>query len=89
MIPVEATPEQVLAAFPDHGVRRMNFVAPPGLDAAPCPGLVTSDDGGVDVVRVAWALDAAEIDALAKGGILWLSTWYGLPPHQLDVVPAT
>lgn len=88
MTPVEATPAQVLAAFPDHGVRRVTMVGPEGSSVSPCPTVVTSGDDGAEVVRVAWALDAAELDALVKGGMLWLSTWGGLPPHNLRVVPA-
>lgn len=29
----------------------------------------------------------AEIAALAAGGTIWLSTWGGLPPHQIEVAP--
>ncbi len=50
----------------------------------PCPALVMHDEGQV-VVRVAWQLDEIEVAALAQGGILWLSTWGGLPIHLLHV----
>jgi hypothetical protein len=56
----------------------------------PCPALVTcdpdgSDVGGGRVVRVPWQLSEIDLMHLARGGTLWLSTWGGLPPHQLEV----
>jgi hypothetical protein len=30
-------------------------------------------------------LDEIELAALAHGGTIWLSTWGGLPAHQLEV----
>lgn len=61
-------------------------------DTSPCPAIITTvaDPHGVvgpTVVRVAWQLDEVELMHLAKGGTLWLSTWGGLPPHQLEVQP--
>jgi hypothetical protein len=57
----------------------------------PCPALRTLDseiDGkrsGATVVRVPWTLEPEEVEHLAAGGTLWLSTWGGLPPHMLEV----
>lgn len=53
-------------------------------DCIPCPGIVTQDDG-YPVVRVAWKPDEIELAHLARGGTIWLSTWGGLPAHQLEV----
>jgi hypothetical protein len=61
-----------------------------------CPALKTLDAevdgrrstvGGGTVVRVPWTLDPEEVEVLAAGGTIWLSTWGGLPPHMLEVAP--
>lgn len=55
-------------------------------DTVPCPAVHTTDfTRDAVVVRVPWQLDEIELMHLAQGGTLWLSTWGGLPPHQLEV----
>lgn len=86
-----ASPEQVLAAWPDIGVRRVVMGGPAeGPEVIPCPALVTvpPGSGGAPVVRVAYELEPGDLEALAGGGTLWLSTWGGLPIHALHVQPA-
>lgn len=66
------------------------FSGPGEVEAGvePCPSIVTDDQLGNlfgKVVRVPWVLDEIELVHLAKGGTLWLSTWGGLPMHQLEV----
>lgn len=55
----------------------------------PCPAIQTSvndtDVGGGVVVRVPIELNEIELTHLAKGGTLWLSTFGGLPPFQIEV----
>ncbi len=89
MRPVEPTAEQA-AYWVDRygGSLRGVVVGGPeeGPDVTPCPALV-HDDGTDLIIRVAWQLDEIELAHLAKGGILWLSTWGGLPIHLLEVQP--
>lgn len=62
--------------------------APPGMDdCADCRAILTTDDQGQNVVRVAWKPDEIDLAHLANGGTIWLSTWGGLPPHMLEVQP--
>jgi hypothetical protein len=52
-----------------------------------CPAIQTIDSQGLmeTVVRVPWTLSPEELEGLANGGTLWLSTFGGLPPHALHV----
>lgn len=73
----------------EHNPRPTTFTPPTGLaDAEPCEAIVTDVGDEVAVVRVPWSLSAEEVEQLAAGGTLWLSTWGGLPPHQLEVQPS-
>jgi hypothetical protein len=56
------------------------------MDITPCPALVTDDEAGI-AIRVAWELDEIELAHLAQGGTLWLTSWGGLPVHELHVQP--
>lgn len=72
----------------DYAPRAATFAADdPTIEA--CAAIVTTvndtDVGGGQVVRVPIALDEIEIVHLAKGGTLWLSTFGGLPPFQIEV----
>lgn len=64
------------------------FTAPAEIEAGvePCEGVITAaaDEFG-QAVRVPWTLDEIDLAHLARGGTLWLSTWGGLPMHQLEV----
>lgn len=63
------------------------FTAPGEIEAGvePCPAIVTDGDQFGRVVRVPVVLDEIEITHLAKGGVLWLSTWGGLPMWMMEV----
>lgn len=70
------------------------FTAPEEIAAgvAPCLGIVTDDPADTDTpfgsaVRVPVQLNADEIEALGKGGTLWLSTWGGLPMWMIEIQP--
>jgi hypothetical protein len=69
------------------------FTAPGEREAGiePAVGVVTQPRGpadlGVPCVRVAWRPSEADVAHLAGGGVIWLSTWGGLPPHMLEVQP--
>ncbi len=85
-----------LAYWSDYEPRPVTYAPRPVTYAAddpnsiPCPGVLTIDPTrDALVVRVAWQLDEIELMHLAKGGTLWLSTWGGLPPHQLEVQEPT
>lgn len=67
-------------------VRR--FAAPPGMENCDPAMAVVTDLGGTPVVRVAWRPSLADVEALADGGVVWLSSWGGLPPHMLEVQAA-
>lgn len=83
------------AYWADFETREATFTAPDeqAVGIEPAIGIVTAPrapvDLGVPCVRVAWKPDDADIAALAAGGTIWLSTWGGLPPHQLEVQPPT
>lgn len=89
MNPVEPSPAQLAfwAEVDPHGVT----IGGPaeGPDVVPCPAVVTFPEGrgAPPVLRVAWRLDEIELAQLARGGTLWLSTWGGLPIHQIEVQP--
>lgn len=71
-------------AHPDASV--VTFHPPSDLDdCGACPGVVTHAPNGTAIVRVAWTPDVTDLAKLRAGGILWLSTWGGLPPHMLEV----
>jgi hypothetical protein len=60
--------------------------SPAGLeDCNDCSAVLTRNEHGERVVRVAWKPDEIELAHLARGGTIWLSTWGGLPPHMLEV----
>lgn len=64
------------------------FEAPQSMPSCiPARAIVTcaDDDPDAEVVRVPWKPDEIELAQLAQGGTIWLSTWGGLPPHQLEV----
>ena len=72
----------------EHNGRLAEFAAPdnvPGCESA--LGVVTLEPGDQLVVRVAWKPEPDDLEALAAGGTIWLSTWGGLPPHMLEVQP--
>ena len=77
-----------LAYWREHNPRVTRFTAPGEVEAGvePCPAIVTesTDEFGA-AARVAWQLDEVELARLRNGGTLWLSTWGGLPMHQLEV----
>jgi hypothetical protein len=60
-----------------------------GPEVIPCPALIAPMglDGppGCPITHVAYELDEIEVAALARGGTLWLTTWGGLPIHELRV----
>ncbi len=93
MRPVEQLEEHHLAYWSEQmEAQPAVFLAPDGLDdgCSPCTGVVTRplEPGpmdGMQVVRVAWRPDDEDLAALAAGGVVWLSTWGGLPPHMLEV----
>lgn len=53
-------------------------------DCVPAQAFVTTSGDEV-VVRTAWRPSLADVEALKDGGVIWLSTWGGLPPHMLEV----
>jgi hypothetical protein len=59
----------------------------------PALGIVTQPREPADLdqpcVRVAWKPNEIDLVHLARGGTIWLSTWGGLPPHQIEVQPPT
>jgi hypothetical protein len=60
--------------------------APAGMtDCADCSAIITKTPQGEDVVRVAWKPNEIDLAHLARGGVIWLSTYGGLPPHMLEV----
>jgi hypothetical protein len=78
--------EKHLDYWSDYDVRVGEFGAPESMtDCAPCIAIVTTALDGEKVVRVPWKPNELDLAALAQGGTLWVSTWGGLPPHQLEV----
>lgn len=69
------------------------FTAPEELATGiePAVGFITRprtpQDLGLVCARVAWKPNEIDLAHLAQGGVIWLSTWGGLPPHQLEVQP--
>lgn len=56
-------------------------------DVIPCPALICKGDMGIShKVRVLWQLNEIELAALAEGGALWITTWGGLPIHDMCVI---
>lgn len=90
-----AEPRKITAAdwahWAAHAPQHCRFGPPPGVDDDACgtvEAFITSSDADLGrVVRVPWQLTADEIATLAAGGTIWLSTWGGLPPHQVEVAP--
>lgn len=77
-----------LAYWGAHHPTRVTMRAPEGMtDCADCVSVGTFDDQGTVVVRTAWRPDEIDLAHLARGGVIWLSTWGGLPPHMLEVQP--
>ena len=52
-------------------------------DVIPCPAVVMPNK---NMVAVVWELDEIELAQLAKGGKLWLTTYGGLPIHNIEVI---
>lgn len=82
-----------LAYWSDFETRVATFTAPEEQEVGiePALGIITEPrepaDLGVACVRVAWKPNEIDVAALAQGGTIWLSTWGGLPPHQIEVQP--
>lgn len=82
-----------LAYWAEHETEIRRFTAPDeqAVGIEPATGIVTKPrhptDLAVPTVRVAWRPSADDIENLRTGGVVWLSTWGGLPPHQLEVQP--
>lgn len=75
-----------LAYWREHNPRAVTFTSSEP-DVEPCPGVLTDDPMRDDnvIVRIPWQLNEIELMHLAQGGTLWLSTWNGLPAHQIEV----
>lgn len=80
-----------LAYWSDFDTKVATFTAPSEREVGiePAIGIITQprvpEDLGVPCVRVAWKPNEIDVAALAQGGTIWLSTWGGLPPHQIEV----
>lgn len=67
--------------------KRIVMNRPPDLDNCDdCGAIATHTDDGL-VIRVAWTPSGDELRQLAAGGLIWLSSWGGLFPHNLQVQP--
>ncbi|MDO8391031.1 MAG: hypothetical protein Q7V57_11120 [Actinomycetota bacterium] len=86
-----------LASFAGMNPTVCVFTGPGEIESgvAPCEAIVTDDTepatpglAAKPVVRVPWLPDSDDIEALAAGGTIWLSSWGGLPIHSMIVDPA-
>lgn len=78
--------DEQIGYWEDYSPNVVTMKAPNGMvDCADCTAVASVGDDGQLVVRVAWKPDEIELTHLARGGTIWLSTWGGLPPHQLEV----
>jgi hypothetical protein len=73
----------------EQNPRSATFSGPGEVEAGiePAEALITDGDSFGQVVRVPWELNEIDLARLANGGTLWLSTWGGLPVHNLEVLP--
>ena len=87
--------EAHIAYWADFETKVATFTAPEEREQGiePALGIITQprdpQDLGVPCVRVAWKPNEIDLAHLAQGGTIWLSTWGGLPPHQIEVQPPT
>lgn len=72
-----------LASFSAPVERELGIEPAFGLVTKPTPDM----EGLGPCVRVAWRPDEIDLAHLAKGGVIWLSSWGGLPAHQIEVAP--
>jgi hypothetical protein len=93
MEPIKEFTEEMLGYWREYEYTLATFSAPAEreLGIEPALGIVTKALPGMEelghVVRVAWRPSEIDVVHLAHGGILWLSSWGGLPAHQLEVAP--
>lgn len=80
-----------LAYWAEFDTAVARFTAPDEqlVGIEPATGVVTQPrdpaDLGVPCVRTAWKPSAEDVEHLANGGVIWLSTWGGLPPVMVEV----